>query len=93
MTLPASLKSKFYIDGHFSPIKIFSEEDAAGLYRDYEKYVAKLGTEGDAMSRPHLVAKWAQNIVTHPVLVSAVKTVLGSNNVLCLQTDLAPVLS
>merc|ERR550539_569220 len=40
------------------------------------------------MSRPHLVAKWAQNIVTHPVLVAAVKTVLGSNNVLCLQTEL-----
>ena len=59
------------------------------MYEDYEKYVARLGTEGDARSRPHLVAKWAQNIVTHPVLVSAVKTVLGSNNILCLQSDLS----
>ena len=88
MTLPASLKSKFYIDGHFFPIKIFSSEEAAKVYQDYEKYVAKLGQEGDARSRPHLVAKWAQNIVTHPVLVSAVKTALGSNNVLCLQSEL-----
>lgn len=88
MTLPASLKSKFYIDGHFSPLKIFSGEEAAQLYQDYQKYLAKLGTEGDALSRPHLTAKWAQNIVTHPVLVSAVKTVLGSNNILCLQSHL-----
>ena len=88
MTLPASLKSKFYIDGHFSPIKIFSEEETAQLYRDYEKYVAKLGTEGDSLYRVHLVAKWAQTIVTQPLLVSAVKTALGSNNVLCLQSEL-----
>ena len=88
MTLPSSLKSKFYIDGHFSPIKIFSQEETAQLFKDYEKYLGKLGTEGDARYRVHLVTKWAQGIVTHPVLVSAVKTVLGSNNVLCLQSEL-----
>ena len=91
-SLPPSLKSKFYIDGHFAPIKIFSPSEAAQVYRDYEKYVAKVGVggklEGDCRFRVHLVAKWAHNIVTHPVLVSAVKTVLDSNNILCWSSDL-----
>jgi len=90
--LPPSLKSKFYIDGHFAPLKIFSPEETAKVYQEYQKYVARLGTEGrlegDHRFRVHLVAKWAHNIVTHPVLVSAVKTVLESNNILCWSSDL-----
>ena len=41
MTLPPSLKSRFDIDGHFSPIKIFSPEEAAQVYQDYRQYFAR----------------------------------------------------
>lgn len=91
-SLPPSLKSKFYIDGHFSPIKVLSPEEAGQAYKDYEKLVAKVGDagklEGDGRFRVHLMAKWAHNIVTHPTLVAAVKTVLESNNILCWSSDL-----
>ena len=91
-TLPASLKSRFYIDGHFSPIKVFSPEEAAQVYQDYRQYIARLGTEGrlegDGRFRVHLLAGWAARIVSHPVLVSAVKTVLETENVLVWSSDL-----
>ena len=91
-TLPASLKSRFYIDGHFSPIKVFSPEETAQVYQDYRQYIARLGTEGrlegDGRFRVHLLAGWAARIVSHPVLVSAVKTVLETENVLVWSSDL-----
>ena len=41
MTLPPSLKTRFDADGHFSPIKIFSPEEAAQVYQDYRHYFAR----------------------------------------------------
>ena len=41
MTLPPSLKSRCDNDGHFSPIKIFSPEEAAQVYQDYRQYFAR----------------------------------------------------
>ena len=41
MTLPPSLRSQFDNDGHFSPIKIFSPEEAAQVYQDYRQYFAR----------------------------------------------------
>ena len=92
MSLPASLKSRFYIDGFYTPIKIFSSNEISQIYSDYQKYVKKLGhdgaVEGDYRFRVHLLARWAHNIVTHPTLVSAVKTVLDTQNILCWSTDI-----
>ena len=92
MSLPASLKSRFYIDGFYTPIKIFSSNEISQIYTDYQKYVKKLGqdgaVEGDYRFRVHLLARWAHNIVTHPTLVSAVKTVLDTRNILCWSTDI-----
>ena len=34
------------------------------------------------------ICRWAHEIVTHPVLVSAVKTVLDTNNILCWSSDI-----
>ena len=64
MTLPASLRSRFHIDGHFSPLKIFSTEEAAQVYQDYRGYLERFGTEGgrlegDGRFRVHLLAGWA----------------------------------
>ena len=44
--------------------------------------------EGDLRFRVHLLAGWAHSLVHHPTLVSAVKTVLDSPNILCWSTDL-----
>ena len=64
LPLPASLRSRFHIDGHFSPIKIFSAEEAAQVYQDYRGYLARFGAEGgrlegDGRFRVHLLAGWA----------------------------------
>lgn len=92
MTLPASLKSRFYIDGFYTPIKIFNNAEISKIYTDYQKFVKKFGkdgsVEGDYRFRVHLLAKWAHDIVTHPTLVSAVKTVLDTQNILCWSTDI-----
>ena len=92
MTLPPCLKSGFDADGHFSPLKIFSSEEAAQVYQDYRQYVARFGTEGrlegDWRFRVHLVAGWAERIVSHPVLVAAARTVLESDNILAWSSDL-----
>ena len=92
MSLPPSLKSRYYIDGYYAPVKIFSNEEITKIYKDYQKYVNKFGNngvlEGDYRFRVHLLAKWAHEIVTHPLLVSAVRTVLDSPNILCWSTDL-----
>ena len=92
MSLPASLKSRFYIDGFYTPIKIFNNAEISKIYTDYQKFVKKFGkdgsVEGDYRFRVHLLAKWAHEIVTHPTLVSAVKTVLDTQNILCWSTDI-----
>ena len=92
MTLPPSLKSRFEADGHFSPIKILSPEEASQVYQDYRQYFARFSTggrlEGDRRFRVHLVARWAERIVSHPVLVAAVRRVLGSDNILVWSSDL-----
>ena len=44
--------------------------------------------EGDRRFRVHLVARWAERIVSHPVLVAAVRRVLGSDNILVWSSDL-----
>jgi len=36
----------------------------------------------------HLLANWAHSLVHHPTLVSAVKTALDSQNILCWSTDI-----
>merc|ERR1719410_688850 len=92
MSLPPSLKSRYYIDGYYAPVKIFSSEEITKIYKEYQKYVNKFGNngsvEGDYRFRVHLLAKWAHEIVTHPTLVSAVKTVLDTQNILCWSTDI-----
>ena len=45
-------------------------------------------TEGDSRFRVHLLANWAHSIVHNPTLVSAVKTVLDSPNILCWSSDI-----
>jgi hypothetical protein len=46
MKVPPSLRSKFFIDGFFSPLKVLSPEQATELHKDYLDYVDKFGTNG-----------------------------------------------
>jgi len=46
MKVPPSLRSKYFIDGFFSPLKVLSSEEALQLHTDYQKYVEKLGNGG-----------------------------------------------
>ena len=92
MSLPASLKSRYFIDGFYSPIKLFNSQEISKVNSEYQKYVKKFGKdgvlEGDYRFRVHLLARWAHDLVTHPLLVAAVKTVLDTNNILCWSSDI-----
>ena len=92
MSLPASLKSRYFIDGFYSPIKLFNSQEISKVNSEYQKYVKKFGKdgvlEGDYRFRVHLLARWAHELVTHPLLVAAVKTVLDTNNILCWSSDI-----
>lgn len=46
MKVPPSLRSKFFIDGFFSPLKVLSSDEALQLHKDYQKYVDKFGNNG-----------------------------------------------
>ena len=65
MSLPPSLKSRYYIDGYYAPVKIFTNEEITKVYKEYQKYVNKFGNngvlEGDYRFRVHLLAKWAHD--------------------------------
>ena len=46
MKVPPSLRSKFFIDGVFSPLKVLSPEEALQLNKECQKYVEKFGNNG-----------------------------------------------
>ena len=79
--------------GFTTPITVFSPDKVEELYAGYRDYVARYGTQegclvGDLRFRLHVVANWAREIVFNPLLVSAVKDVLDSENILCWDSDL-----
>ena len=80
-------------EGFTTPITVFSPDKVEELYAGYRDYVARYGTQegtlvGDLRFRLHVVANWAREIVFNPLLVSAVKDVLDSENILCWDSDL-----
>ena len=46
MKPPPSLRSKYFIDGVFSPLKVLCKEESVQLNKDYQKYVDKFGSNG-----------------------------------------------
>jgi len=86
----------FLREGFVAPVQVLDAEEAAGVLAGYRTFVARYGSEagggrrvrGNKVFRVHLVAQWAHRIVTHPRLLAAVSSVLGSSNLLVWSSDL-----
>ncbi len=74
--------SAFNRDGYLAGIRIFSEEEIAGIRNYFDELLAKtLAAGGDSysISTAHLRYGRVYDILTHPRIVSRIKDLLGEN--------------
>jgi len=71
-------------DGFVAPIRVMSEEDAAGYRRRLEAHESKTGAplQGNWRHKTHLLFTWADELVHHPRILDAVEDAIGPN-ILC----------
>lgn len=75
-------------NGFHLPIRVMSEEDAAGFVRRMEACEAARGPIlGNDRHKTHLLYTWADEIVRHPRILDAVEDIIGPN-ILCWTTNL-----
>ena len=74
-------------EGYFFPVEIMSTVETAGLRDQLEAFESKQGhpIEGSQRAKTHLLFKWIDDLMRHPVLVDAVEDLIGSN-ILCWNT-------
>lgn len=91
--------ANFHKNGFAFPIQVFSEEEVTHFRRKYDAFVSKYGSgegqgtaarrvRGNKIFRLHVVAPWAAQIVRHHRLLSVVRAVLDTANVLIWSSDL-----
>merc|ERR1719397_490703 len=88
-----SLRSEYLAAGYIPCLEILPAGEAARLYQQYRGYLERYGDSagrlpGDLRFRAHLVAHWARDIVFHPRLVAAAQELLGTENVICWESDI-----
>ena len=99
MNYNANLDSQvasFKRNGFLFPVKVFSLEETNYFRKKYENFVRKYGTgdgeakivRGNKIFRLHVVAPWAARMVRHKRLLSVVRAVLDTSNVLIWSSDL-----
>jgi len=71
-------------DGFVAPVRVMSEDDAAGYRRRLEAHEAKTGAplQGNWRHKTHLLFTWADELVHHPRILDAVEDAIGPN-ILC----------
>jgi len=75
-------------EGFHLPIRVMSEEDAAGYAARMEACEARDGRiEGNQRHKTHLLYTWADELVRHPKILDAVEDIIGPN-LLCWTTNL-----
>ena len=75
------IADRFAWDGYVFPLDILSQEQAAAYRAELESLEArsrgsKLGNK-DQLNYPHVIFRFAHEIVTHPDLLDAVEAILG----------------
>ena len=74
-------------EGYFFPVEIMSSTETTGLRDQLEAFESKQGhpIEGSQRSKAHLLFKWIDDLMRHPVLLDAVEDLIGSD-ILCWNT-------
>ncbi len=72
---------RYRTDGFLSPIKIFSEEEAAKLRSELEFFEASHGLVMGTpyRNKPHLVLTWVAEMIRNERILDAVESILGPN--------------
>ncbi len=75
--------ASYHRDGFVFPMRAFGADDARryrAALEDFEaRFSAKLSVAGKYRSRTYLLARWAQELVRHPLVLDAVEDVIGPN--------------
>jgi hypothetical protein len=77
--LSAEQVQAFNRNGYHFPLRVLSEEEAAGYRRRLEAFEAQHGLvmKTNYRNKPHLVFKWADELIRHPKILDAVEDILG----------------
>lgn len=78
-SISAADVDRFERDGFLSPIDVFDQVEVAGLRARFEAFEREVGAERAVAARTdlHLAQRWAWDVVTNPLIVGAVTSVLG----------------
>jgi hypothetical protein len=70
-------------EGYFSPIRVLSTAEAAGLRHRLESFEAGAGVlSGKLRQKSHLLFTWLNDLIRHPRILDAVEDVIGPD-ILC----------
>jgi ectoine hydroxylase-related dioxygenase (phytanoyl-CoA dioxygenase family) len=71
----------FARSGYHFPLRALSADEALGYRRRLEQSEAALGgpMRGTLRSKPHLLFRWANELIRHPAVLDAVEDILGPN--------------
>ncbi len=74
-------------DGFFFPVEIISVAETESLRGQLEAFESKQGhpIEGSQRTKAHLLFKWIDDLMRHPVLVDTVEDLIGPE-ILCWNT-------
>jgi hypothetical protein len=77
--LNAEQVAAFNHNGYHFPLRVLSEEEALGHRRRLEAFEAQHGLimKTAYRNKPHLVFKWADQLIRHPRILDAVEDILG----------------
>jgi ectoine hydroxylase-related dioxygenase (phytanoyl-CoA dioxygenase family) len=66
-------------NGYHFPLRVMSAEEAAGYRRRLEEFEAVHGLimQTPFRNKPHMVLKWANELIRHPRIVDAIEDILG----------------
>jgi len=81
-TLTDAQISAFHCDGFVTGVRIFGEDEIAGIRAYFDKLLARtLAAGGDSysISTAHLRFRRVYDLLTHPDIVACVKELLGEN--------------
>lgn len=77
--LSSAETAAFDRDGFHSPVHVFEQAEIDGHRQRLEAFERQMGgpLKGQLRNKPHLLFKWADDIVRHPRILDAVEDVLG----------------
>jgi non-heme Fe2+,alpha-ketoglutarate-dependent halogenase len=72
---------RFRMEGYLSPIRIMSEDEAAGIRKQLEEFEARTGgpLQGDLRHKTHLLFPWLADLVRKEKILDAVEDLYGAD--------------